>query len=173
MLHWDWLPVNLETMALVPGEVACQNQQLSEQEHVQLLKGRKKKQIDEWLKLSVVILLCVCVCVLYSQCHSCYGVHRGTADSCTGQCEHLAACHQDTPACRCSTDTRTLPSSCWCQTVHPGWLWSGHTSVTIYYLQSCFKISVLHINLLLLPNSEHQSHLMECASGSLWEAEDI
>lgn len=36
IVHWDWLPVNLETLALVPGDGAGQNQQLSEQEHMQL-----------------------------------------------------------------------------------------------------------------------------------------
>lgn len=40
MLHWDGLSVHLEAVALVPGDVAGQNQQLSEQEHVQLLRGR-------------------------------------------------------------------------------------------------------------------------------------
>lgn len=42
ILHWDWLPVNLETVALVPGDGAGQNQQLGEQEHMQLLEGNKK-----------------------------------------------------------------------------------------------------------------------------------
>lgn len=34
ILHWDWLPVNLETVALVPGDRAGQDQQLGEQEHM-------------------------------------------------------------------------------------------------------------------------------------------
>ena len=44
ILHWDWLPVNLETVALVPGDGAGQNQQLGEQEHVQFLKENKPKK---------------------------------------------------------------------------------------------------------------------------------
>lgn len=41
ILHRDRLPVNLETLALVPGDGARQDQQLSEQEHMQLLRGHK------------------------------------------------------------------------------------------------------------------------------------
>lgn len=36
ILHRDWLPVNLETVALVPGDGTGQDQQLGEQEHMQL-----------------------------------------------------------------------------------------------------------------------------------------
>lgn len=61
MLHWDWLAVNLEALALVPGDVARQNQQLGEQEHVQLLRGSRKRNINQWLMLSV---WCECVCVV-------------------------------------------------------------------------------------------------------------
>lgn len=39
ILHWDWLPVNLEALALVPGDGAGQHQQLGKQEHMQLLVG--------------------------------------------------------------------------------------------------------------------------------------
>lgn len=45
ILHWDWLPVNLETLALIPGDVAGQNQQLSKQEHMQLLVGIKNREV--------------------------------------------------------------------------------------------------------------------------------
>lgn len=44
ILHRDWLSVNLETLALIPGDGARQNQQLSKQEHVQLLVGTKKQK---------------------------------------------------------------------------------------------------------------------------------
>lgn len=43
VLHRDWLPVNLETVALVPSDGAGQNQQLGEQEHMQLLKGNEQQ----------------------------------------------------------------------------------------------------------------------------------
>lgn len=62
----------------------------------------------------------VTLCLFCSPCHSCCVVRHDTAGSCTAQCERLSACRQDTPACRCSTGTQTLPSSCWCQTTHPG-----------------------------------------------------
>lgn len=62
----------------------------------------------------------VTLCLFCSPCHSCCVVRHDTAGSCTAQCEHLSACHQDTPACQCSTGTQTLPSSCWCQTTHLG-----------------------------------------------------
>lgn len=112
MLHWDWLPVNLEALALVPGDVARQNQQLGEQEHVQLLRGSRERNINQWLMLCVGGGVGGAVGVLYSRCHSCSEVHRDTADSCTGRCERLAAARPDTQAGRCSSDTLTLPSSC-------------------------------------------------------------
>lgn len=45
ILHRDRLPVNLETLALVPCDGAGQHQQLSEQEHMQLLKSHKKTKV--------------------------------------------------------------------------------------------------------------------------------
>lgn len=47
MLHWDGLSVNLEAVAFIPGDVAGQDQQLSEQEHVQLLRGGKRRTTNE------------------------------------------------------------------------------------------------------------------------------
>lgn len=48
VLHWDWLPVHLETVALVPGDGTRQHQQLGEQEHVQLLeKDTERSEINK------------------------------------------------------------------------------------------------------------------------------
>lgn len=39
ILNWNWLPVHLEALALVSGDGAGQDQQVSEQEYMKLLKG--------------------------------------------------------------------------------------------------------------------------------------
>lgn len=46
ILHWDWLSVNLETVAFVPGDRSGQNQHFGEQENMQLLKGNKEQDKD-------------------------------------------------------------------------------------------------------------------------------
>ena len=41
VLHWDGLPVHLEAVALIARDGPCEDQELGEQEHVQLLEGEK------------------------------------------------------------------------------------------------------------------------------------
>lgn len=44
--HWDWLPVNLETLTLISGDGASQDQKFRKQKHMQLLQTvRIKKKL--------------------------------------------------------------------------------------------------------------------------------
>lgn len=147
ILDWDRLPVNLETLALVPGDGAGQNQKLGEQEHVQLLVGIKWNKLTRKLRRETLTLRHACA--FCSPCRSCSVAPRDTAGSYTARCEGLSACRPDTPACRCSTGTQTLPSSCWYQTKQPGWWWSEHTRIWVNH-QPRFKIRIL---LLVLKSS--------------------
>lgn len=52
MLHWDWLSVNLETLALVSGDGTGEDQQLGKQEHVQLLPNNQQSTLALALALA-------------------------------------------------------------------------------------------------------------------------
>lgn len=121
VLHRDRLTVNLKTLTFISGDGAGQGQKLCEQKHMQLLQESKKKSLKHDVLLNNLLKDRQITEMFHSPCHSCCAPHHDTKGSCTARCEGPSACHQDTLAFQCSTDTQTLLSSCWYQKEQPEW----------------------------------------------------